>query len=64
MYTFLAEKEMENAIHEEEEAKDNASVNERDKETEFMDSMVEDEINTQIQNKLPSAEMFFIWNAL
>ena len=60
--TILAEKELANANLEEEQ--ENATINERNENTEAIDTMVEDEIDTQslsqTLNRLSNAEMFYL----
>ena len=55
--TLLAEKELASNVQEE---NDNTDAHERNKETEVIDRMVEDEIILQTQNRLSNAEMFYL----
>jgi hypothetical protein len=56
--TLLAEKELASNVQEEEE-EDKNDANERNKDTEVIDRMVEDEIDSQTQSQLSKAEMFY-----
>ena len=58
--TLLAEKELATNIQEEGEVKDNSDINEGNEDTEVIDTMVEDELESQTQSRLLKAEMFYL----
>ena len=58
--TLLAEKELATNIQEEGEVKDNSDINEGNEDTEVIDTMVEDELESQTQSRLSKAEMFYL----
>ena len=58
--TLLTEKELATNIQEEGEVKDNSDINEGNEDTEVIDTMVEDELESQTQSGLSKAEMFYL----
>ena len=58
--TLLAEKELTSNFQEEGEVKDNYDANEGNEDTEVIDKMVEDDIESQTQSRLSKAEMFYL----
>ena len=58
--TLLAEKELATNIQEEGEVKDNSDTTEGNEDTEVIDTMVKDELESQTLSQLSKAEMFYL----